>query len=106
MYGGTQPIECLQQPYVSCVMGGSSTLYVSVHCCTLADDISLLWRAARCTLLASASRLIPTQSAICPVLPQNVHSIMNTGLLNFSGTRMQRTGAIFGSGIYTRCVWH
>ncbi len=33
---------------------------------------------------------------------ENLHSILNTGLLNFSGTRMGRNGAIFGNGIYLR----
>ncbi len=36
---------------------------------------------------------------------ENVHSILNTGLVNVSATRatMQRNGAIFGAGIYLRC---
>ncbi|KAF5836454.1 hypothetical protein DUNSADRAFT_5901 [Dunaliella salina] len=31
---------------------------------------------------------------------ENLHSILNTGLINASGTRLQRTGAAFGDGIY------
>ncbi|KXZ46253.1 hypothetical protein GPECTOR_45g123 [Gonium pectorale] len=31
---------------------------------------------------------------------ENLHSIVHTGLQNLSGTRLQRTGAIFGDGIY------
>ncbi|GFR47774.1 hypothetical protein Agub_g9542 [Astrephomene gubernaculifera] len=31
---------------------------------------------------------------------ENLHSILHTGLQNLSGTRLQRTGANFGAGIY------
>ncbi|GAB4813523.1 hypothetical protein N2152v2_000569 [Parachlorella kessleri] len=31
---------------------------------------------------------------------ENVHSILHLGLLNLSGTRLERTGAAFGKGIY------
>lgn len=31
---------------------------------------------------------------------ENLHSIIHTGLQNLSGTKLQRTGAIFGNGIY------
>ncbi|KAK9820472.1 hypothetical protein WJX72_010696 [[Myrmecia] bisecta] len=31
---------------------------------------------------------------------ENVHSILHNGLLNLSGTKLQRTGALFGDGIY------
>eukprot|EP00887_Chlorella_sp_A99_P004433 scaffold30.g4433.t1 len=31
---------------------------------------------------------------------ENVHSVLHTGLLNLSGTRLERTGAAFGKGIY------
>ncbi|PNH06576.1 Poly [ADP-ribose] polymerase 6 [Tetrabaena socialis] len=31
---------------------------------------------------------------------ENLHSIVHTGLQNLSGTRLQRTGANFGAGIY------
>lgn len=31
---------------------------------------------------------------------ENLHSILHLGLLNLSGTRLERTGAAFGSGIY------
>lgn len=33
---------------------------------------------------------------------ENLHSILNTGLLNLSGTKLQRTGDAFGKGIYLR----
>ena len=31
---------------------------------------------------------------------ENLHSVLHTGLLNLSGTRLERTGAAFGKGIY------
>eukprot|EP00803_Ostreobium_quekettii_P006398 evm.model.scf_398.1 EVM.evm.TU.scf_398.1 scf_398:7956-9053(+) len=31
---------------------------------------------------------------------ENVHSILQNGLLSFSGTRLERNGAIYGEGIY------
>lgn len=31
---------------------------------------------------------------------ENIHSILRTGLLSMSGTRLERSGAIFGEGIY------
>lgn len=31
---------------------------------------------------------------------ENLHSILHNGLLNLSGTRLERTGAAFGQGIY------
>lgn len=40
---------------------------------------------------------------------ENLHSILHTGLQNLSGTKLQRTGAILGSGIYLStdfCVAH
>ena len=35
---------------------------------------------------------------------ENLHSILHNGLLNLSGTALERTGAIFGDGIYCTTV--
>lgn len=36
---------------------------------------------------------------------ENLHSIIHTGLQSMSGTRLQRTGANFGAGIYLSTVY-